>query len=140
MDSANRQTVLVIYEYFHPGFKAGGPVQSLVNLIGALNAEYEFKVMTSAFDMGESLPYPDVALNAWNEVVLASQKKVSVWYAGSKNMTLTGMFEIITEANPDIIFISGLFTKWASYPVVLKRMGKLKNVKMIISPRGMLQA
>jgi len=26
-----------------PGFKAGGPVQSLVNLIGALNAEYEFK-------------------------------------------------------------------------------------------------
>jgi len=136
----NRKTILVIYEYFHPGFKAGGPVQSLVNLIGALNTEYEFKVMTSAFDMGESIPYPDVALNGWNEVVLASQKKVSVWYAGSKNMTFTGMFKIITEANPDIIFISGLFTKWSSYPLVLQRMGKLKNVRMIISPRGMLQA
>jgi glycosyltransferase involved in cell wall biosynthesis len=138
--SVNRKTVLVIYEYFYPGFKAGGPVQSLVNLISAFSTEYQFSVLTSAFDLGESVAYPDITLNAWNEITLLSQKKVNVWYAGKKNMSIAGMSGIITEVDPDIIFINGLFTKWSTYPLVLQRIGKLKNVKVIISARGMLQA
>jgi len=50
------------------------------------------------------------------------------------------MFEISTEANPDIIFISGPLYEMGFLSAGVAESGEVKNAKVIISPRGMLQA
>jgi hypothetical protein len=54
-----KKKILVLYEYFYPGFKAGGPIQSLVNLVLAMQHQYEFYVATTAYDLQTAIPYPE---------------------------------------------------------------------------------
>ena len=41
--------VLILCDWYEPGYKAGGPIQSITNLIIALENKYTFKVVTSAY-------------------------------------------------------------------------------------------
>ena len=51
-----------------PGYKAGGLVLSIANLIDCLGDEYEFSVLTFCCDLNEMVPYPDIAVEDWNTV------------------------------------------------------------------------
>lgn len=138
---AQRKVIVVIYPYFFPGFKAGGPIQSLVNMITALSDHYEFKVITSAFDLNDKVTFPGIRPSAWNKVRLSGlEEKIAVWYHASKNIGMVKMAALLEQASPDIIFLNGLFTPWSFTPLILKKTGRLKNVRVILSPRGMLQS
>ena len=63
MTVINKKVVAVLYEYFYPGYKAGGPIQSLVNMILTLQDRFEFKIITTAFDLNETVPYNDVMID-----------------------------------------------------------------------------
>ena len=45
--------VLVTIGSYLPGYKAGGPIRSVANLIDALGDDFEFRVVTSDKDLGE---------------------------------------------------------------------------------------
>ncbi len=137
----HKKTILVLYEFFFPGYKAGGPIQSLVNMMVALQQEYEFKVITTAFDLNETTPYENVQLNTWNTVQLTNNAPtIEVWYSSTHSLKTNTFKKIILEANPAIIYINGLFTQWFTKPLLLKKAGHLKGVDIVICPRGMLQA
>lgn len=136
----SKPVVVVMYEYFFPGYKAGGPIRSLVNMIAALQDKYEFRVITTAYDLNTAVPYPGIATDAWNEMRLEEGLPVlRVWYASSRKLRPAQLQEILTSAKPDIIFINGLFTQWFALPLWLKRTGRIRDTKIIVSPRGMLQ-
>jgi hypothetical protein len=136
----NKKTIAVLYEYFYPGYKAGGPIQSLVNMIVTLQDQFNFKVITTAFDLNQTTPYTNIQTSCWNTIQLSSDSApIQVWYAATPKISMGKMQEVLKEANADIVFINGLFTQLFSFPLLLKRMGKLKNTQIIISPRGMLQ-
>ncbi len=135
-----KKVVVVLYEYFFPGYKAGGPIQSLVNMILALQDVYEFKVITTAFDLNETVVYSNISINQWNTIGLHSQTEpIQVWYSSTPKIELNKMHQLLTDANPDYIFVNGLFTSFFSQPLRLLKKGKLTNVQVIVSPRGMLQ-
>ena len=48
-------------------FKAGGPIQSISNLISNLNNDYDFWVLTSNYDLDEELNISPTELNKWIE-------------------------------------------------------------------------
>ena len=48
-----KKKILIFIDWFLPGYKAGGPIQSVVNLINHLGHEYDFDVVTSNKDLGE---------------------------------------------------------------------------------------
>lgn len=60
--------ILVIIGTYLPGYKAGGLVLSIENLIDYLGDEYEFSVLTSCCDLNETVPCPDIAVEDWNTV------------------------------------------------------------------------
>jgi len=60
-----KKKLLVLVDWFWPGYKAGGPIKSCVNLCAALNKEYDIYVLTTDTDHGETAPYPDIASNQW---------------------------------------------------------------------------
>lgn len=138
--AVDKKVIVVVYQYFFPGFKAGGPIQSLVNMITALSDHYEFKVITTAFDLNDNTVYPGIQANAWNKVTLPGQeRKINVWYHASRKIGVMKMSALLKQASPYIIFINGLFTPWSFIPLILRKTGSLKNVRVILSPRGMLQ-
>lgn len=134
----NKKTVVIIYPYFFPGFKAGGPIQSLVNMVQALSPHYHFKVVTSAYDLNDQKPYSNVPVGQWTAVSIGNIS-VSIWYHPTLRMTKSFFRSLLHQASADVVFVNGLFTMWSLLPLWLYRWGDISPCRMIISPRGMLQ-
>ena len=132
--------ILISYDYFFPGFKAGGPIQSLVNLASLLNEEYNISVLTSANDLNETNAYENIKINNWNLILLPGTKNsINVWYADRKGLNYNTLKTLIAGLKPEIIYINSMYSvHFTLYPIIA-----LKNLshpaKVIICPRGMLQ-
>jgi glycosyltransferase involved in cell wall biosynthesis len=137
----SKKKLLFVYDYFFPGYKAGGPIQSLTNLILSLQQYYEIAVVTSGYDLLSEAPYQDVEMNTWNKVILpGSPLQTDVWYAERKGPSKDVFKTIITNIKPDHIYLNGMF----SIPYFLNPLMACKNLgyseNVIICPRGMLQS
>ena len=42
--------VLIFIDWYKPGFKAGGPIQSVSNIVSQLGKDYEFYIITRDTD------------------------------------------------------------------------------------------
>lgn len=133
-----KKRILIFYDYFLPGYKAGGPVQSLINLITTLQNEYEFIIITSAYDIGSKKPYAHIKLNNWNAVKIA-ECNVMVWYA-DKSISYNLYHQILKNTKADIIFFNCMYSfRFFLYPILKKKQLFSKSANFIISPRGVLQ-
>ena len=54
------KTVLVFLSHYTPGFKTGGPLQSVANLVQHLGKEFRFRIITSDRDYEDTDPYPNI--------------------------------------------------------------------------------
>ncbi|MDE3235849.1 MAG: glycosyltransferase [Bacteroidota bacterium] len=128
--------ILVFNPYFLPGYKAGGPIQSLANMINTLGDQYSFSVITAAYDLNEVQPYASIQLAKWNTLSLGKHN-IPVWYTG-KRLKISELNRLLQEVQPDIVFINGMYG-WNFFlgPLVLSK--RVTAIPHIISPRGMLQ-
>ncbi len=130
--------LLFVYDYFFPGYKAGGPIQSLTNIVSLLGRDNEISVITCGYDLQSEKPYSEVKLNTWNEVNISSIK-IKVWYGDDKGPSKARLKQLIGDINPDKIYLNGIFSvKYFLKPLLAARDMGLGN-KVIICPRGMLQ-
>ena len=134
----SRKKILIFYDYFLPGFKAGGPVQSLANLIMALQQDYEFIVMTSAYDLGAAKPYPTIQTNQWNDLAIGNTI-IKIWYA-DKVIDYAAFSKTIRSVLADFVFFNCIYSyRFFLYPLLHKNKLFSRNTKFINSPRGILQ-
>jgi len=137
MDAAIK-TILIINPYFYPGYKAGGPVQSLLHLVEQLGQRYRFAVFTSAHDLGEISVYPSVQPNQW-QTLTVNGKTVSVWYASGR-ITRKVLLQCIQSLQPNVVYINGMYgMPWFIWPLQWWKKKKITVERIIICPRGMLQ-
>lgn len=123
--------LLIFYPYFTPAYKAGGPIQSIKNLVDLVKDDFEIDVVCSAFDLGQAEVLPDVVADEWNRL----SETVCVLYIKS-NIYKT-IKTVISKRRPDIIYLNGIFLPFFSWlPLIF---AKANNVPVIITPRGMLQ-
>lgn len=124
-------TILIFIDWFKPAYKAGGPVQSISNLVSRFSTEVDFKIVTSDRDLGETKPFENVRLNQW-----VTGDGCDVIYLSPENQTTDHYKKLIQETGCDIIYINSIFSKnFAILP--LMHCTKL-NIKTILAPRGML--
>ena len=129
--SDNRKRILICVDWYEPGFKAGGPIRSVANLVNALKQYYEFYILTSAYDVGETEPYQNVALNEWHD-----QNGVFVKYMDGKALTMSSVKGNILEIEPDILYLNSLFSKL--FTIAPLMLANRKRIKVVLAPRGML--
>lgn len=126
-----RKRIMICMDWYEPGFKAGGPIRSVANIVNALKKEFEFYVLTSAFDLGETDPYPDIETDQWFD-----KDGVIIKYMSRENMKASAIKGNILEINPDVLYLNSLFSKlYTLVPLTLVR-----KIPVIIAPRGMLGA
>ncbi|MBL0056509.1 MAG: glycosyl transferase family 1 [Chitinophagaceae bacterium] len=131
--------LLFIYDYFYPAFKAGGPIQSLLNLSERLGQEYEIFILTGVNDLHEPNSLPGIRINAWQDLTLPSGNTiVHVNYAERKNLNKAFYRSLMAEVGPAVVYLNGIFS-YRFFIVPLRALTKGDH-KLVICPRGMLQS
>lgn len=130
-----RKTVLVLVDWFKPGYKAGGPIRSCTNFAYALKNDFDIRVLTTDTDHGEQKPYQDIPSNKW---ITNLGPDVQVYYARKTTLSLGQLKRVIISTNADYVYLNHLFSpKFVVYPLWLKFTGQLKS-KIVLCPRGAL--
>ena len=131
--------LLVIYDNFFPAYKAGGPIQSLTNLVLSLQKKIEIAVFTSGYDLITSQPVDEIKRDVWSQIYLPGcDASVKVWYAGINNTGRHAFTRCLEEVEPSVVYLNGMFS--FRYVIIPLFCMKRKKIKLVVCPRGMLQA
>lgn len=127
--------VLVLVDWFAPGYKAGGPIQSCVNFAFALKKEFAIHVLTTDTDHGETHGYEGIPTGEW---ITNLHPDIKVNYLQKSTLRPAQLKKEILALEADYIYLNHLFSPlFVVYPLWLKYRGQLK-AKIILCPRGAL--
>ena len=130
-----RKKLLILIEWFSPGFKAGGPIKSCLNIALALKNDYEIYILTTDTDHGDKLPYAGVKTNEWIE---DTEMNIKIFYTQKAHLSFKQIEQQINVVNPDYIYLNLLFSPhFVIFPIWLKFRNKI-IATLILSPRGAL--
>ncbi len=87
-----RTIVLALVHYYLPGFKAGGPVRSISNLVERLGSEFDLRIITADRDFRDDTPYKDVVIDGWNRIGNAQ-----VYYLSAGVGALRSLLRLISD-------------------------------------------
>jgi len=128
-----RKKILVFTDWFLPGFKAGGPIRSLVNLTTTL--QHDFYIVTRNTDHDSDEPYAGITPHQW----IKHEEHVHVFYLTETSIDADVIRTLLTESSYDFIYLNSLFSpKFTLLPMrIAARLG-MQN-RIILAPRGMLK-
>jgi len=131
-----REKILILNDWFAPGYKAGGPIQSCVNFAYLMRDTYDIYVFTSDRDLNEKHPYPGIKTNEW----IAYDDHIFLYYCSPENQKTATLRHAIAALAPGYLYLNSMFTTYFTVlPLVLNRLKPLP-LKIILAPRGMLRS
>ncbi len=128
----DKPNILIFIDWFLPGFKAGGPIKSVSNIVNTLNKDFNFYIITSDRDIDDEKPYSSVELNNW-----IKKDNYQIAYL-TKEKRKAFIIQTLQEQDFDCYYFNSLY----SIPFTLDPFRFIKKYKssskVIIAPRGML--
>jgi glycosyltransferase involved in cell wall biosynthesis len=125
------KTILIYIGCYFPGYKGGGPIRSIANLVDKLGDDYRFKIITSDRDKGDRIPYPGLRAPEWRSV-----GKADVLYLSPSERSLWKWRRLLTTLDYDVIYLNSYFA-YISISVLILRLLKLIPMRpVLIAPRG----
>ncbi|MEO0896480.1 MAG: glycosyltransferase [Bacteroidota bacterium] len=126
--------ILILIDWFLPGYKAGGPIQSVRNLTLAMKEHFRFSILTTNTDEGSDEPYEGVVTNQW----IAFDEHTDIYYCSHDQLSRQTIHDQIEARNPDYLYINSLFSlPFTIWPLQYVR-GKKGNPQAVLAVRGML--
>lgn len=127
-------TLLVFIQYYLPGYKSGGPVRTIANLVDRLGDEIDFKIVTSDRDSQDADPYPDVPIDQWSKLGGAS-----VFYMSPHRRSFSDFLSLLRDTEYDAVYLNSFFASpWTLYPLLARRLGLIGPCPVLLAPRGEL--
>src|SRR5215471_10292047 len=126
-----KQRVFVIVEYYLPGYKAGGAIRSVANLVEGLSDQFDFWILTRDRDAADLEAYCDVKVDEWNDV-----GRAKVYYASPRSLSRANILRLIKEVNPNLYYLNSFFSYLTIKLLFARRMGTLPKNPVILAPRG----
>lgn len=127
--SLQKMNIVVLTSHYLPGYKGGGPIKTIKNLIDQLGCELSFKLVTNDRDFGDTSPYEAINYDTWNKVGNAEVIYIQPNIAGYKKMS-----KILNKKDYDIIYLNSFFSVRFSFVPIL--IAKTSSKKVILAPRG----
>lgn len=130
---SEKKKILIFIDWFLPGYKAGGPIRSVANIVKTLSGSFDFYILTSDRDLGDETPFRDTGFNT--EI---NTENYSIQYLTPENQNVKFYKKIIKKLNPDRIYFNSLFSfKFTILPKSASKRIVPENT-VIVAPRGML--
>jgi glycosyltransferase involved in cell wall biosynthesis len=121
-------TIFISIPWFYPAFRAGGPVQSVANMVTELNEGYDFYIFCGNKDLND-ISLDNIETGKW----VPFNNHTKIWYAEDKERSCT-LTQLVESIKPHHILIIGLYS-WHFNIVPLLF---CKSASKILSVRGML--
>lgn len=119
---------LISIPWFSPAFKAGGPIQSILNMVNNCDDNIKFKILTENTDIDKS-KLENINSDTWSSFNASTE----VFYVSPEGRVkkLKKQFKTIKS---DVVFIVGIYSFYFTLlPLLFSR-----ATRIIISVRGML--
>jgi len=124
--------VLVVTPHYLPGYRAGGPIRSVSNMVANLSDEFEFYILTSDRDFQSRSPFPNVQYGQWQMVGNAK-----VRYLAPHEWRLGRLREVMQEVEFDLVHLQSFFHPKATLgPLWLRWRKQIPEVPVLVAPRG----
>lgn len=130
---SNKKNILLFIDWYLPGYKAGGPIQSCANLVDHLKSKYNFYIVTRDTDYCETQPYSNVKSNSWNKL----SEGVNVFYYSAAQLSAKNIFRLLKTTKYDAVYLNGVFSYYFTIVPLLFFRNK-RSTKIILATRGML--
>jgi glycosyltransferase involved in cell wall biosynthesis len=128
---AKKKRILIFVGGYLPGFKFGGPIRSISNIVDSLGHVFDFYIITLDRDLGDAEMYSSIEKDKFNIL-----NNCFVRYLSKSEINLASIKSLIKDVNPDLLYLNGFFGREFSLRVfVLKAFFNLKQ-PIIIAPRG----
>lgn len=127
-----KPSILLIIQCYLPGYKFGGPVQTVVNMVNAIGDRYNFYIVTSDRDFGDEQPYPAIRYHEWNKVGNAF-----VRYLAPEERTVGEYKKLIRETDFDFLYCHSFFDpRFTIFPLFALAFSEKKKTPVLLAPRG----
>ncbi|MFC1818725.1 glycosyltransferase [Thermodesulfobacteriota bacterium] len=129
----NKIKILTFVGYYLPGYKSGGPLRTIVNMVEQLSNDIEFWIVTSDRDLGDSSTYDDVKVDEWQRI-----GKAQVFYLSPEKRSFFFLRDLIASTPHDILYLNSFFDlEFSIKPQLAQRLlNKLTRKPVIVAPRG----
>lgn len=126
--------VLVICDWYLPGYRAGGPIRSLEAIVERLRDELDFTIVCGNRDLGSSRPYRTV-----HRKVVYDVGGAKVRYVGSALVGTIELWAAMTRMPHEALYINSLFSvRFGVLPVLLRWLRLVPRRRTVVAPRGEL--
>jgi glycosyltransferase involved in cell wall biosynthesis len=121
----------VFSDWYVPGYKAGGPIKSVKDMIQLLADYFQIHVITRNTDWMDSIPY-EMESDKW-----VDQQGVKVMYLSGSYLSFN--LNLVKKLSPDdVVFFNGIYSPFFNSFPIIRLLLKTRRAKTIISARGML--
>lgn len=127
-----KNNILILNSYYLPGFKGGGPVKSIKNIVDNLGEKYNFYILTSDRDLNDEVRYNNIEINKW-----IKKENYYICYIDTKKTNIKEYLEIMNSIQFKHIYMNGYFSpNFTIKPLLIRKLNKLDCKSIIICPRG----
>jgi glycosyltransferase involved in cell wall biosynthesis len=123
--------ILTVTGRYLPGYKAGGPIRAIANLVEWLGDEFEFYILTADRDMSDRRAYPVVVPGEWQSV-----GKACVRYLTPREMRWWHWRRWLNEVDYDVLYLNSFFSPSTRAILGLRWLGLIPRKPTIVAPRG----
>jgi len=133
---SDRPLILTFVACYLPGYKHGGPIRTIANMVEHLGNELDFRIVAADRDALDTKPYPDVSVDAWNEVGNAQ-----VYYCSPGNRSIHSFARLMRKTPHDILYLNSFFNPiFTLRPLLARYLGIAPRQPCVIAPRGEFSA
>lgn len=127
-----RLRVLIFVAHYLPGYKSGGPVRTITNLVEHLGDQIDFKVVTNDRDLMDTEPYPGIEAETWSAI-----GKGQVFYCPPRQHSVRYFGRLMRETPHEVLYLNSFFNPtFTLQPLLARRLGIAPWRPCILAPRG----
>lgn len=121
--------VLVLSGTYLPGYKGGGPIKTIKNLIHQTSDLISYKIITSDRDLGNTTPYLNIHHGIWNNLGNSEAFYIEPGIKG-----IYQLYVLTIKTDYDILYLNSFFSpKFSLLPLIIS---KLTKKQVVLGPRG----
>ncbi|ARV06357.1 hypothetical protein BTO04_06420 [Polaribacter sp. SA4-10] len=133
MKVMKKAKLLIFIDWFLPGYKAGGPIQSISNFVNHFGAIFDISIVTSNKDLGATEPYDAIDSNVW---IIRDNYRIK--YVDKQHLNISNYRFLLKEESYNTVYFNSLFSVYfALLPLWFAVRYKMR---VVLAPRGMLGA
>lgn len=99
-----RPKILILSDYYLPGYKGGGPIRSVSNMIDQLNDMFDFTVITRDHDLGDRTPYSSISQTNSHQV-----GRCLICYQSKRELSSKGICKLLDGVDYDLLYLNSFF-------------------------------